>query len=72
MQRLQSSVSWVKALSALSVNISAALFLAAAVGPTVSSLKTHDDFIVLTLYIVFATLFLLITVFLEGELKENA
>jgi hypothetical protein len=60
---------WLKVLSNLSVNISAAWLAAAFITPNFSNLADSDALAVLTTDLIFATLTLLIGVRLEGMLE---
>lgn len=61
---------WLRALSGLSINISAAWFALAFIGPNVSFPDSPEDFLKLTLNIVFGIVFLLLTVYLERRLEK--
>ena len=66
---IKNSRPWLKALSALSSNISAAWLAVAFIGPNISVPKNTKEILVLILYIMFGIIFLLITVLLEKELE---
>lgn len=59
-----------RALSGLSVNISAIFFAAAFIGPNLSFPRTPDQVFSLTMNIVFGILFLVISIILEGKLDK--
>lgn len=61
---------WLRALSGLFINISAAFFVAAFIGPTILFPKNPEQFVSLTLNIGFGILFLLTTVMLERMLEK--
>lgn len=61
---------WLKALSGLFINISAAWFALAFIGPNVAFPKSPIEFVLLTSYMIFGILFLVLTVFLERGLEK--
>ena len=63
--------SWLKALSALSINMSAAWFGVVAVAPNFWPPVGLKSFLLLTTDIFAGTLFLLMTVKLEGVLEKQ-
>ena len=61
---------WLKALSGLSINFSAALYAVPFIGPNISFPKDILDFAILTMNIMLGTMFLLLTVWFEKELEK--
>ena len=61
---------WLKAYSGLSINISAGFLGVVFIGPNVSFPKNLWDFSILTVDIILAILFLLVTVWCEKELDK--
>lgn len=61
---------WLKAYSGLSINLSAALLAVAFIGPNISFPANPSEFISLLMYVGFAIMFLLITVWIEKELEK--
>lgn len=62
-------LAWLKALSGLSVNLSAAWFTLAIVTPNFSSLANIEALLVLTRDLVFGIVFLVLTVIFERLIK---
>ena len=61
---------WLRALSGLSINFSAAWLVLPFIGSSVSFPQDILDFLVLTLNIVLGIIFLLLTVLIERRLEE--
>lgn len=61
---------WLRALSGLSINISAAWFANAFIGPNISLPRNTAEIFSLTLSLVLGIVFLLITVWLERKLEK--
>ena len=62
---------WLRAFSGLSINLSAAWLAAPVIGPNVSLPKSIWDFLILTLNIILAIVFLLLSVWCERKLKND-
>lgn len=62
---------FLKALSGLSINISAAWFVAPFIGPTISFPKNYLDIVVLTADLVLGIVFLILTIICERKLKHG-
>jgi len=62
---------WIKALSGLSINVSAAWFAVPFIGTTIKFPQTFFDVVILTLDIILGILFLLITVLFERKLEDE-
>jgi len=61
---------WLRSLSALSINISAAWFAGAVIGSSITHPKNVFEFLTLTGYIAYGIVFLLISVLLKKELEK--
>lgn len=64
------SKAWLKALSGLSINLSAAWFATALIGVNIAAPKEFGELLVLTFNLVFGIIFLLLTVKFEENLEK--